>query len=145
MFSSRGWMRFALVLNLLGTGLLFFSFQATSSNVRIIRTKQGQTALCVDKTAILVVDREHSGLTLGMPPCPEWENARPTAVVNIEKPWLVTIGFLVLSFGFLLQFLSIPSPKTMAQMRTELREIEKAEKLRKKLERQKGDASPRVY
>lgn len=54
MFASRGWMRFALLLNLLGTVLLFLSFQATSSNLKIVRTADGRTALCIDQQALLV-------------------------------------------------------------------------------------------
>jgi hypothetical protein len=102
-FASREWMRFALVLNLLGTGLPFFSFQATSSNLKIITTKAGFTALCVDKHALLISLPNGNGIGMGMSSCPEWENARPAAVVNIEKPWLVSIGFVILCFGFLLQ------------------------------------------
>jgi len=38
------------------------------------------------------------------------EHARPAAVVNIEIPALVTVGFLFITAGFLIQFLSGPSP-----------------------------------
>jgi len=63
--------------------------------------------------------------------CPKWPNSRPTAVVNVEKPYLITIGFLAIVAGFLLQFLSVPSAKTISQIRAEL----KAAKLEEKLSR----------
>jgi hypothetical protein len=124
-------MRFALVLNLLGTGLLFFSFQATSSNVQIVRTHDGATALCVNDFALISTDTGHRSMYLGST-CPTGPSSRAIAVVNIEHPLLVTIGFLVLSAGFLLQFLSIPTPKTIAQLRKELKEHQKQEQKRLK-------------
>lgn len=131
MFASRGWMRFALLLNLVGTVMLFLSFQATSSKIKIISTPDGNTALCVSGWAIFVANEKYATFSS---PCPEWQNARSVAVVNIEKPILVTVGFSILTMGFLLQFLSIPSPKTVAQMRKDLKDVERAEKLRKRIE-----------
>ena len=126
MFASRGWMRFALILNLVGTVMLFVSFQATSSNLKIVHTSDGRTALCIDKHA-LMIDIPPNGLMLGASTCPEWQNARPAAIVNIELPILVTFGFILTTAGFLLQFLSLPSVKTTAQLRKELKEIQRAE------------------
>jgi hypothetical protein len=127
-------MRFALVLNLLGTLLLFFSFQATSSNVRIVKASDGETAFCVDNRA-LMVGLPNGGVAIGLPrnPICSLENSRAIAVVNIEHPILVTMGFLILSAGFLLQFLSIPTPKTIAQLRKELKELQKEEQAKQKL------------
>jgi hypothetical protein len=123
-------MRCALVLNLLGTAMLFFSFQATSSNIRVIRSPNNRTALCIDQVALFAAEGRGWAIGVG---CPTWPNARAVAVVNIEHPRLVTLGFIILSLGFLLQFLSIPSPKTIAQMRKELKASVKKEKLRSKM------------
>ena len=135
MFASRGWMRFALVLNLFGTTLLFFSFQATSSNVRILQAPSGITVFCVNRLAIFAA-MPNGGLGIGLTGrgiCENPEQSRAIALVNIEHPTLVTIGFLTLVFGFLLQFLSVPSVKTIAQLRKELKELQKEEQIRHKL------------
>lgn len=126
MFSNRKWMRIALFSNLLGTVLLFISFQATASKVKIISTPDGKTAMCLDQTGIFVGMGHEFTIGTG---CPDWENARPIAVVIVERPTLITFGFALLSLGFLLQVLSIPSPRTIAQIRAEL----KAAKLEQKL------------
>jgi hypothetical protein len=123
-------MRCALVLNLLGTALLFFSFQATSSNVRLIRTDNGNTAFCLNDYAPVTI--QPNGTWLMNAPCPNVQKARPIAIVNIERPILVSVGFSVLVAGFLLQLLAIPSAKTIARMRKELKESAKKEKSNKK-------------
>ena len=115
MFASRVWARIALICNLAGTMLLFLSFQATSSNFKLITTSDGRSALCVNNYALLEVGPKNT-FVIGQANCPEWEHARPAAVVNIERPIFVTIGFALTSLGFFLQFLSIPSPKTIAQI-----------------------------
>lgn len=130
MFASRGWMRFALILNLAGTALLFFSFQATSSNVRIVVAPDKSTTLCIDDVLLAGVLSDGRWEIGGK--CQNVPNSRAIAVVNIEHPILVTIGFLTLVLGFVLQLFSIPSSKTVSQMRRELKQAEKAEKLRKK-------------
>ena len=79
--------------------------------------------MCIDRTGIAVTNKEGAWEVGGA--CPEWPNARPTAVVNVEKPYLVTIGFTLTSLGFLLQVLALPSAKTIAQMRADLKAAKK--------------------
>ena len=114
-------------MNVIGAGILFFSFQATSSNFRLITTPDGRSALCVDKRALIIAEPS-GGFRIGAPDCPDWEHARPAAVVNFEHPSFVTIGLLLVVLGFVVQFLSIPGPKTIAEIRADL----KAARLRKK-------------
>jgi hypothetical protein len=135
-FASRGWQRVALALNVLGAGILFFSFQATSSDFRLVtaRTKSVLSpepivhyALCVNNYTMIETDTKGK-LVIGAAGCPEWEHSRPAAVVNFEHPSFVTAGMIMLLIGFVLQFLAIPSPKTIGQMRAELKAARQAER-----------------
>lgn len=125
------WARIALLLNLVGTALLFLSFQATSSNFRLITTAAGDSALCVDKYAMMISSA--TTWQMGHMPCPDWEHSRPAAVVNVEHPSFVTFGFIASVGGFLLQFLTVPRRKTLAEINEEMRILRKE---RKKLELQ---------
>lgn len=120
MFATRGWQRIALFCNLLGTVVLFLSFQATSSDLKLVTTSNGSVALCVNKQEILQSVPGTSGFAFGGE-CPEWEHAKAAAVVTIERPFLITIGFVLVSLGFLLQYLSLPTAKTIAQIRSDLK------------------------
>ena len=120
MLASRGWMRFALACNLFGAILLFLSFQATSSNFRLITDKWGDSALCVDNR-LLIEALVNGGFKVGAADCPAFENGKPVAVVTIELPWLAYTGFVLTLIGFMLQFFAFPGPKTIAAMREELR------------------------
>jgi hypothetical protein len=66
---------------------------------------------------------------IGGGPCPDWEHSRAAAVVNIEHPTLEGLGFVLLLAGFLIQLLAIPSPRTIVQLREDMRMIKKEEKL----------------
>lgn len=128
MLASRGWQKLAAALNLVGAVLLWLSFQATSSNLRIVTTADHRTALCAGGRALIVDDPIHGGTGYGIARCPEWENARPAAVVNVELPFLVTLGFILLLLGFIVQYFSIPGPETVEQLRRELKLLRKLHK-----------------
>jgi hypothetical protein len=136
-------MRAALFLNLLGTGLLYLSFQATSSTVKIITTPEGITAMCLGGVALFEGTGPSHGFIIGTM-CPDSPDARPIAIVTVEKPALIYIGFGLLTLGFLTQLMSVPSPKTLAQMRADVKAAEKAQKLAKKLANLKSDNPPKA-
>jgi hypothetical protein len=133
-FSNRKWQQFALILNLAGTALLFYSFQATSSDFRLVTavTKSvladnKQYALCVNDYALLETDSA-GRMQIGHKSCPDWEHAKPAAVVNIEHPIFEGLGFVTLLAGFLIQYLAVPQPRTVAQIREELKQLKAEQK-----------------
>lgn len=132
MFSSVKWQRIALILNLAGTALLFYSFQATSSNFRlltrintsVVAGTMEESALCVYGVSMLTVNKE-GGWVVGGATCPDWEHAKSASVVNIEHPSFEGFGFVMLLAGFLLQYLSVPHPKTINQLRADIKAAKK--------------------
>jgi len=128
--ASRGWQKGALALNLLGSALPFVLFQATSSDVKIVATIDHRTALCVAGRAMIVTSPGGSGVSIGMPACPDWENARPAAVINVEYPFFVTLGFLMLISGFVIQYFAVPDPHTIDRLRSEPKAWRKTRKQR---------------
>ena len=153
MLSNPKWQKAALLLNLAGTIILFYSFQATSSDFRLvtapyvpsprplnssggmlpnrfIRPLAGtkQYALCVNNYTLIASDAS-SSIRLGLVGCPSWENAKPAAVVNIEHPTFEGFGFILLIIGFTLQYFSVPQAATVAHLRKELKAAQLKEKL----------------
>jgi len=104
MFASRRWMRFALFCNLLGTLLIFVSFQALSSDVKLLRSNNA-TAICASGSAI--VEASNSIVT-GSGPCPDWPQVKVTTLVSVEHPRTVILGFSLILLGFFLQWFAIP-------------------------------------
>jgi hypothetical protein len=130
-FSSRGWTKFALATNLLGTLLLFYSFQATSSSFRLINRPNGPFGqsyeICVGDFTLLTTDGRGS-VGLGHKGCPIAANDRPAAVVNIEKPEFVTLGFLLIVAGFIVQFFAVPEPVSIAELRKQVKALKKLQR-----------------
>lgn len=124
-------MRVALLCNLLGTVLLFLSFQATSSNVTLVKTSDGSTYFCIGQRAIFIALASGGIGFISTCPTPQEAVGRPISVVNVEHPLFVTVGFAFTSLGFLLQVLALPSPRTIAQIRAELKTAKMQDKLRK--------------
>ena len=154
MLVNPKWQKAALFLNLVGTALLFYSFQATSSDIRLVTAPidpnqrripatvvaggpgnlgDKQYALCVNNYTLLSSDAA-SGVRFGVRGCPSWQNAKPAAVVNIEHPTFEGLGFFLLMFGFALQYFAVPKAATIAYYRTEIKKAQLQEKLKKKLQ-----------
>ena len=135
MFSNRKWQQFALFLNLVGTAVLFYSFQATSSDFKLVTDVSEsaiggeikQYALCVNNYTLLETD-SHRSVSIGHQGCPNWQSARPAAVVNVEHPAFIEIGFITLLLGYLIQYLAVPQPKTVAALRLELKMLKAKER-----------------
>jgi hypothetical protein len=90
-----------LILNLLGTVTLFYSFQATSSNLKVV-TFNDRTALCIYGQTMIMTGK--NGMQMfGQEPCPDGPTTKAFAVVNIEHPIFVWVGFLSLFLGFVIQ------------------------------------------
>jgi hypothetical protein len=123
-FATRGWARFALLCNLTGAVLLFLSFQATSSSVKILSSNRSgdlSIAVCINGRAIMGSFPDGRWF-MGAGACSDNPAlARSVAVVSVERPAFVTIGFILTTIGFLLQYLAVPSPKTIAQMRADIK------------------------
>jgi hypothetical protein len=113
----------ALLANLIGSILVTLSFQATSSDFRLITAhwsmrerKPSETvksyAICANNNA-LAIGSDDGSVGLGMHGCPDWENGRPSAVVTAEHPWMLYAGLILSIIGFLGQLLLIlftPAP-----------------------------------
>jgi hypothetical protein len=117
-----------LVLNLAGAALLYLSFQATSSAVKILSQANGTSAICIGETAIF--KGRGNSIVFGTG-CPDWPNAKPIALVTVEKPTFLYLGFTSLMLGFLIQLIGIASPKSIREMRLELKEAIQREKIEK--------------
>jgi hypothetical protein len=133
-FASRKWTRVALALNLGGTLVLFFSFQATSSAFRLIRRPistgifrtEYDYEICVEDFTLLATNKH--GVMFGHYGCPVAPDDRPAAVVNTEHPNFITLGFLMILAGFFIQFFAVPEQRTMAQLRQEIKLLKAQEK-----------------
>jgi hypothetical protein len=131
-FASRKWTRIALALNVAGTILLFYSFQATSSSFRLISRSQPSVmgkyteyAICVKDFTLL--ETNGHGVGIGHFGCPTSEDDRPAAVVNTEHPRFITLGFLMIVVGFIIQYFAVPEPKSIVQLRKEIKMLKMRE------------------
>ena len=99
---------FPLCLDLLGTLLLFFSFQITSTDFVITKTDDGKTAFCVGRSALFVAD-PNGGMGFGTR-CPNFEAGIPIAAIYTAHPSFVTWGFVCILLGFAAQLLGALKP-----------------------------------
>ncbi len=99
---TRRWMAVALVSNLLGGILLFFSFQIEPSHFKLVRGDGQTTAICVDGRAVMLADGGAYTLGGGIP-CPGWNSAKSTAEIHVQRRSFVYLGFVLTIIGFLMQ------------------------------------------
>lgn len=97
-------------LNLLGSFLVFLSFQATSTNLLVIANKDQSFAFCIGDRAIFGLIPGGRGTYIGTA-CPTGTDAKPAAVVNTDSPGLAKFGWILIAFGFFLQMFSIEKPQ----------------------------------
>lgn len=126
--------RFALLLNLAGTGLIASSFAATSSDFRLI-TAPGSTAyaICAQNYVLAVTDAR-GGLIVGTHNCPNWDKSSPAAVAVAEHPWMLWLGLIMSALGFLIQLFAVPSAKATLTVDPPITRAE-----RRRLMRERGD------
>ncbi len=103
------WMAFlAAILNLAGSGLVFFSFQAASANLLLVAPKDGSLAFCIGDRAVFGLGP--GGSTIIGYGCPKALDTKPAAVVNTDSPGLAKFGWLLIGLGFLFQLFSLQRP-----------------------------------
>ncbi len=134
MYGNRKWTRIALAMNLTGTLLLFLSFQATSSSFRLVKRNNSlffktekEYSICVEDYTLLSTNAQGS-VAIGHRGCPSSEDDRRAAVVNTEHPVFITIGFSLILIGFVIQFFAVPEPKTIAELRYQIKMLKIREK-----------------
>ncbi len=94
----------AASIALAGSILLAFSLTVTSSTFRPVATNDGGTLLCFDGRELEA--GYGGGLVLTKNPCPDWERAKPVAIILANHESFVTWGIILLGLCFLLQLLS---------------------------------------
>ena len=105
--------RWSAVLNLAGTLLVFLSFQAHSSDFFLTNLKDGSKALCVGNNALIVWGAGLGHVGWGQPNgCIDVADTPKVAIVTVESPAFLTMGWAFLLLGFLLQLVSIEPPKS---------------------------------
>jgi hypothetical protein len=120
--------RTSACLNVLGSLLVFLSFQATSTRLLLVTSndKSDKTAaFCIGDRAFFGISKDGSGTMMGYA-CPQSENMKPTVVANSDAPWMGKFGWFLLLLGFFGQVYSIePSTLTNEQLRV----LRKAQKI----------------
>lgn len=140
--------RIALCLNLVGTILLALSFQATSSDFRMVTASDVYVkdnapgvfvhyvnvhAICSLNDTIIMEGTPYpksNGKNIVLStqqPCPD--RSHSVAIVNTEHPRFLFIGLILSAVGFFMQFLAVPRRKTIPEINGELRALRKEKKL----------------
>jgi hypothetical protein len=84
-------------------------------------------AICVQDFTLLKTNGAN-GIALGYRGCPTSVDDRPAAVVNTEHPSFITLGFCMILAGFAIQYFAVPEPKTIAQLRQEIKALRMRER-----------------
>ena len=56
----------------------------------------------------MILTAKNGVFVLGDMPCPEWEGAKPAAVIYTERPTFLSAGLGLTIIGFLIQVLAVP-------------------------------------
>jgi hypothetical protein len=111
--------RASAFLNLVGSLLVFLSFQPTSTRLLLVTSKDVNNktvAFCIGDRAVFGLAAD-GGTQIGYA-CPQTENMKPTVVANGDAPWMAKFGWFLLLVGFVLQVFSIePSKLTSEDLR----------------------------
>jgi hypothetical protein len=98
-------------LNIAGAGLLYWSFQATSTDLLLVTGSQ-MNGFCVAGHVLFAMAPDGKGLLVGGGvSCPEGPTAKRTAVVNTEHPSFNSWGWFLLILGFVVQIFSLEYPE----------------------------------
>ena|SRR5712692_9978058 len=90
-----------LSCSLVGGFLLFYFLTLKPSEFRLVRTSNGDMALCLKDKRVATGYGGPLGVT--DEPCPEWQHTGPTAEVVAEKPAYARWGLGLIIVGFGLQ------------------------------------------
>jgi len=119
-------------LNLLGSLLLFYSLQFSSSEFLLETLDNGHQALCVNGNAMF--EWRAGGVALGRADaCKNATGAKPTALINTDHPAFVGWGLGMLFLGFLLQIFSIEKPVDLQAIAVKVKALEKEERDRQRI------------
>ena len=100
---SRSWARLSIALNLLGFLFLYYSFQAASTKIEVVRDTT-TTALCADGRAMVALGKDGSAVIASPDTYKPCSNGKPAAIVNTDLPVLGKIGFACIILGLIAQW-----------------------------------------
>ncbi|WP_157477243.1 hypothetical protein [Granulicella tundricola] len=83
-------------------------------------------SICVEDYTLLSTNAR-GGVMMGHSGCPKGEDDRPAAVVNTEHPAFITTGFIMIVIGFIIQFFAVPEPKSISDLRREIKNLKMRE------------------
>jgi hypothetical protein len=116
------------VLALLGSILVFYAFQATSTGFLVYtHGKYGESAMCVgDPPKSMIAMGAQGELIMAVRGFDHsCSQGRHFAVVNTESPRLAGLGWILMLVGFVLQILSIEKPISAKDERKRLKRLGK--------------------
>lgn len=90
-----------LILSVSGGLILTYSLTFKPSHYRLVKTREGNVAICLDNK---LVQSGYGGPLIATDyPCPDMETTGPTLQVVANRPRLSRFGFPLLFLGFVLQ------------------------------------------
>jgi uncharacterized membrane protein len=125
MFSYR-MARLSAMLTLLGSILIFYAFQATSTGFLVYtHGKHGESAMCIgDPPRSLIAMGPSGELLMAMRGYDQsCSQGRHFAVIDTESPRLACFGWILMLVGFILQMLSIEKPMSAKEDQKRLKKL----------------------